>query len=517
LPGVGDLVDMIRGAPSHIIPALKGMINQQMNPYGTILDMAHTVHTALQNPEATISTIGSTLRNATGANEGASALGSALAGGLVTKGIGGLTGGLDATGGAAAAAAAEAASPAGQLGLRSTQGRPIATTIAGPSAAPTLAAQNQAAATTVLGADAGVPHGVRVTPTSLAAARVAPGQVLDAGVASLPTVPLSPAAQAQVVAARGPGTITKPTPNVASQINDLESSLLSGDPISGEQVRNTRNSLSSDANAGMNSADADTRTIAKYKRALVGALDQHVEDTLPTNAPVTAEQIQNARATSAKNYNLQDLIGKGGDIDLQALAAEHRANPNKFTGNTATVAQFASDHPEVTGGITNANRISPPSLASDAAHINIINPRTWVQPLIGAAGRSSLRGPAGAAQGMAEQAPVAGLGGEFNVGPQTAGEAPGAAIPMGPLSTQGIAATPLTQKLGDRMPGQRGAVGAPVDIGGLRQLMNNPRTYGGGAAVPKTAAETELEKILKQLQDAPHTFSGVPLDQSFSQ
>jgi hypothetical protein len=228
------------------------------------------------------------------------------------------------------------------------------------------------------------------------------------------------------------------------------------------------------------------------------------------------DQIQNARATLAKNYNLRDLIGKGGDIDLQALAQMHRDNPNMMTGNTATVAQFASDHPEVTGGITNANRIAPPSLASDAAHINIINPRTWVQPLIGAAGRSSLRGPAGAAQGMAEQAPVAGLGGEFNVGPQTAGEASGAAIPMGPLPTQGITATPLTQKLGDMMPGQRGAVGAPVDIGGLRQLMNNPRTYGGGAAVPKTAAETELEKILKQLQDAPHTFSGVPLGQSFS-
>jgi hypothetical protein len=189
------------------------------------------------------------------------------------------------------------------------------------------------------------------------------------------------------------------------------------------------------------------------------------------------------------------------------------------------VARFVSDHPEVTGGITNANRIAPPSALTDLAHTNIINPRTWIQPLIGAAGRSSLRGPAGAAQGLAERAPVAGLGGEFDIGPQqppatsapTAGEASGAAIPMGPLPTQGITATPLTQKLGDMMPGQRGAVGAPVDIGGLRQLMNNPRTYGGGAAVPKTAAETELEKILKQLQDAPHTFSGVPLGQSFSQ
>jgi hypothetical protein len=181
------------------------------------------------------------------------------------------------------------------------------------------------------------------------------------------------------------------------------------------------------------------------------------------------------------------------------------------------VAQFASDHPEVTGGISNANRTMPPGLGADIAHINIVNPRTWVQPLVGAAGRNSLRRIAGAGEVAPTPAPVAGLGGEFNVGPQTAGEASGAAIPMGPLPTQGITATPLTQKLGDMMPGQRGAVGAPVDIGGLRQLMNNPRTYGGGAAVPKTAAETELEKILKQLQDAPHTFSGAPLGGSFSQ
>ena len=511
---VQDVIDMLGAVPSHILPALKGMVDSiKGNPdpdiKGNLQNLIHTI----TNPQETLSSVGSTLRNATPAQVGANVVAPLVAGmgvGAAGKGVGALAGTSDA-------AAAEAASPAGQLGLRSTAGRPVATLAAGPSAAPTLAAQNQAAAETTLGADAGVPHGVPVNPTSLAAAHVAPGQVLDAGAASLPTVPLSPAAQAQVVAARGPGTITKPTPNVASQINDIESSLLSGNPVSGEQVRNTRNSLSSDANAGMNSADADTRTIAKYKRAIVSALDQHVEDTLPANAPVTAEQIQNARATSAKNYNLQDLIGKGGDIDLQQLAADHRANPNKFTGNTATVAQFASDHPEVTGGISNADRIMPPGLGADIAHINIVNPRTWVQPLVGAAGRNSLRRLPGAGEVAAEPSPVAGLGGEFNVGPQTAGEASGAAIPMGPLPTQGITATPLTQKLGDMMPGQRGAVGAPVDIGGLRQLMNNPRTYGGGAAVPKTAAETELEKILKQLQDAPHTFSGVPLGQSFSQ
>jgi hypothetical protein len=315
----------------------------------------------------------------------------------------------------------------------------------------------------------------------------------------LPTVPLSPAAQSQIALARGPGTITKPTPNVASQINDLESSLLSGDPVSGMQVRNTRNSLNSDADADMNSPDADKRSIAKYKRAIVSALDQHVEDTLPANAPVTAEQVQNARATSAKNYNLQDLIGKGGDIDLQQLAADHRANPNKFTGNTATVAQFASDHPEVTGGITNANRIAPPSLAGDLAHVNIINPRTWVQPLVGAAGRSSLRRIAGVGETAPTPAPVAGLGGEFNPidrTPQpppgmtaspptapnsTAGEASGGQFSLADLLSHGVEQPPAPEP-------SAGPMGAPAPTGipfvrnaahEAGDLALQPHTYGG--------------------------------------
>jgi len=408
---VQDVIDMLKAVPSGLIPAVKGMLSGISNPYGNVLDAAQTVHAAASHPQATLTSIGSALQNATPQQVGANVVAPLVVGGAANKGIG-LAGGSEA-------AAAEAATPAGQLGFRTTEAHPVATLAAGPTAGPTLNAQHQELAHTVLGADAGIPHGVRVSPTSLEAARVKPGELLDNGAASLPTAPLSPNAIAKIQAARGPSTLTKPTPNVAAQIGGIENDLLgnSGRPVTGAEVRATRNSLSSDANVGMQSDDADTRTIAKYKRAIVDALDQHIADTMPANSAVSPDMISNARSTLAQNYTLQDLIGKGGDINLQKLAKMHRDSPNLFTGNTRTVAQFASDHPEVTGGVPNAQRIHPVGLDTDISHINVFNPRSWIQPLVGAAGRSFLRGPEGASLAAARQAPVAGLGGEFDLRP----------------------------------------------------------------------------------------------------
>lgn len=336
------------------------------------------------------------------------------------------------------AAAAEAASLSGQLGLRTTKPHPVASTIAGPTAAPTLDAQNQAAATTVLGADAGVPHGVPVNATSLEAARVKPGTLLDQGAELLPTAPLSSAAQAKVLAARGPSTITKPTPNVEAQINDIESRLTDPDAQhTGAAIRATRNSLSSDANAGMNSADADTRAIAKYKRGIVDALDQHVEDTMPAGSAISPAMLQNARATLAKNYGLQDAIGKGGDINLQQLAKDHRDNPHKYTGNSRTVLQFASDHPEVTGGISDTDRIAPHGLLKDVADTNLISrPIGSIAQIFGGRfARRALTGAPGESLTAAQKAPVAGLAGEFE--PKTPSEPPAApSEPSAPSSPE---------------------------------------------------------------------------------
>jgi hypothetical protein len=283
-----------------------------------------------------------------------------------------------------------------------------------------------------------VPHSSPVTAQSLADARVAPGNLMDQGYGLVQPGPLSPAAREKVLAARGPATITKPTPNFANAVNENESSLL--DPngqFTGAQLRDTRNSLNSDATAGANSDDADVRKIAKYKRNLVGAIDQHVEDALPEGSPITPDMLQNARSTLAKNYTLQDLIDKGGDINLQALAKLHRDNPDLLSGNTRIVAQFAHEHPEVTGSISDNYRISPPSAVGDIASVNPLKPIGTVgQALFGALGRRLLGGAPGEAVGAGMQAPVAGGAGEFSPLDQALGgpaEAPSAA--PAPLDT----------------------------------------------------------------------------------
>lgn len=409
---ITDVVNMLKAVPSGVVKMLEG-IGQTATEHpllGNIPGLLNTFKKVIADPSGTLSAVGSAMRNATPEQVGQNVVAPLAAGGLANEGVG-----LASRFGTGAA---EAATPAGQLGLRTAGG--TGATLAGDTAGPTMNAQNQRVASSVLGADAGVPHSSPVNASTLETAREAPGKLLDTGYGLLPEGPLSPAARNQVAAARGPATITKPTPNVAGQIQDIESSLL--DPngqFTGPQLRATRNSLNSDANAGADSPDADTRSIAKYKRGVVSALDQHLADSLPAGSPVTPDMVQNARGTLAKNYTLQDLIGKGGDIDLQGLAKLHRDSPDLFTGNTRTVAQFASDHPEVTGAISNGDRITPPSAVKDLSMINVLNPRSYVQPLFGALGRRMLRGPSGEAIGSAMQAPVAGLGGEFNPLPLT--------------------------------------------------------------------------------------------------
>ena len=494
---VQDVIDMLHSAATSIGPQIKALVTKGIDPDAAIDQVAHGLRTFLQNPEtATPQVVGQN---------------------VVAPALLGEAGGLLGRGAEAAITPAAEAGPAAQLGLRTAGGLPAK--MAGSTAGPVLDAQNNRVASSVLGADVGVPHSSPVTPQTLAAAREAPGQVLDAGYSQIQPGPLSPAAQAQVTAARGPATITKPTPNVTNQINDIESSLL--DPngqFTGEQLRATRNSLSSDANAGRNSADADTRAVAQYKANVVNALDQHLADSLPPGGTVTPDMVQNARATLAKNYQLQDLIGKGGDIDLQALAKLHRDNPNLLTGNTRTVAQFASDHPEVTGAISDANRISPPSFIGDVAGINPLKPLGTIgHAIFGGAGRRLLTGAPGEAIGSAMRAPVAGLAGEFDTAPAagpSAVPAPSPAPGGAPLDEAlngpgGISAAPI--KLGNVIPGQRGAIGAPTDIGGIRRLMNEPRTYTG----MKPEELTALEDALQKLQQQPRTYSGTPLRDEF--
>ena len=464
---VQDVVRMLKAVPHGVVKTLEGIgQNAYEHPLlGNIPALVDTLKRVAADPSGTLSSVGAALRNATPEQVGENV----VAPTLLTGGVGE---GATAVNGLRTAAAEAAAAPAAQLGLRTADG--VGAKLAGGSAAPAVTMQNNRVAASVLGADAGVPHTAEVNAQTLAAAREAPGKLVTAGYSLVPPGALSDAARAQVAAARGPATITKPTPNVANQINDIESSLL--DPngqFTGEQLRATRNSLNSDANAGMSSDDADTRTIAKYKRSVVAALDQHLADSLPEGSPITPDMVQNARSTLAKNYQLQDLIGKGGDINLQKLAQLYRDNPDLLTGNTATVAQFAHEHPEVTSPISNTNRVNPPGVINDLKSVNIFRPvSSAVQALGGGlVGRRLLLGPRGEAIGQAMQAPVAGLGGEFEPQPLTQlspppGQAPGPTqqgLPLGPGMAPPV---PNNVSVGEGRPGVPGtARGGATGLG----------------------------------------------------
>jgi len=486
-----DVVDMVKAVPAGILPALRGMLqslgNENIHPdAGThILQNAQQLIHAVANPGQILSSVGSTLQNATPAQVGQNVVAPIVAG----MGASRVAGAVGGTAGAAAGTPEE-------LGVTSAENSPLLAGAAGEEGRQALIKQNATNALRVAGNQAGVPSDVPVTPQSLVDARERPGAVLDGAAASIPAGPLSPAAAQAVRAARGPATITGGSPNVEAHMARAEQSLL--DPngqFTGEDIRATRNSHNQSANAGADSTDPDVRAKAAYDRGIVSALDQHVEDSMPANGPFSVDQVKQARATLAQNYMVGDLL-KGSFLDLKGLGKIHADNPNLLTGDLRTLGQFAVDHPEVSGLPSSQERFAPTGFKSG------------VGKAIGAEGGdvgsrlSNIFGvPTGAtrlltgnpAEMVARAAgrPVAGLGGEFEPRP---GEAPGAAIsPEGASavpSAEGITATPLTQRLGDIRPKQRGAVGTPTDIGPLRQLMNNPQTYDNGPIeIPKGAAK----------------------------
>jgi hypothetical protein len=424
---VQDVVDMVTSAVSSLGPQLKQLFTQGIDPDAIIAHVANTARSAIENPSATISSVGSVLRNATPQQVGQNVLGPLVLG----EGLG-AAGKL-----AGAGIAGKALSPTEALGLRTGGTGPGTNFLAGAAGNEGRAAvstQNVNAATRAAGNQVGVPNNVDVTPAALDQAKVVPGKLLDDAAASLPIGPLSPNAAAQLRAARGPATITKPTPNVENQIKDIESLLLNPNgQFTGEQIRATRNSLSSDATAGANSDDADTRALSQYKRNVVAALDQHVADTLPANGPYSLDQVNLARQTLAQNYTVGDLL-KGPYLDLQGLGKLHADNPNLLTGDLRTLGQFAVDHPEVSGLPSPTNRFAPPGYVSGlgkalgpgggdigARLSNIFG----IQPVA----TRLLTGRPSTSKALAAGRPVTGLAGEFEPQPGMQGPTGG---PLGP-------------------------------------------------------------------------------------
>lgn len=332
----------------------------------------------------------------------------------------------------AAGAAEAAAEPSAQLGLRTAEASPIARSIAGSSGREALNLQNHQVGNSVAGAQAGVPHGTDLSYDTLEEARGAPNAIYGRVAQNLPTAPLSPNASAAVQSAGGANRITQGTPDAITNIQGLKNQLLEpGRSFTGDQVVNESRGLRQEGGTNIASDDVSKQQLGKAQLDMARGLEQHIADSLPPNGTTSLDQFQAARTALAKNYAVQSAL-RGPHVDLQALARVQRGDPGLLTGDMKTLADFANEHPEVSTLPSAGTRYAPPGLGKDLGQVNIINPRSWIQPLLGAAARRSLTGSPAEAAAAARTAPVSGLGGEFDELPMNALHTPGEVGPPPP-------------------------------------------------------------------------------------
>lgn len=345
-----------------------------------------------------------------------------------------LLGGARASAEAAALAAQNAPAAVTKYGFRTAEDSPIARNVAGSSGREALSGQNQMLGNTVLGAEAGIPHGTDLSYQALENGRAAPNAVYGRAAAALPDAPLSPSAQSAVQSAGGTGQrITEGTPDAIDAINSLKSQLLAPDrTFTGNQVVNELRGLRQEGYVNAGSDDVSKQQLGRAQLDMARGLEQHVADTLPPDADVSLDQLQAARTALAKNHAVQGAL-RGSDVDMQAIGRIQRADPGLLTGPLADVADFANSNPEVSSLPGAGARYNPPGLARDAASVSLADPRTWAQALSGPLARRILTGSPDAALEAAQTAPVAGAGGTFaplprNPGPLALSAPPGRAF-----------------------------------------------------------------------------------------
>lgn len=317
---------------------------------------------------------------------------------------------------AATLAAQNAPTAVTKYGMRTLSDHPIAAGAAGPSGPQAVALHNQPLGNTVLGAEAGVSHGTRLNPDTLATGRAAPGAVYQRMENSLPTAPLGPNAAGMVQSAgTSANVLTQPSEATQATINAQKARLLQG-PLTGPEVVQTGRALRQEGATRLGSDDVEQHNLGRAQLDMAKALEQHMEDALPPGADVSPEQFQAARTAYAKNMAVQGAL-RGGNVDMHAIARIQRNDPGLLTGPMAHIADFANDHPAVTR-LTNAVEV-PPSIQNDFGKaIGTGSHQGAIDRLFGASGiptiaRRILTGGPDTAMATARQTPVSGLAGEF--------------------------------------------------------------------------------------------------------
>lgn len=345
----------------------------------------------------------------------------------VVGAVRGVTGAIGAASDAASAArAATAPAAVTKYGLRTGQESPIARNVAGESAQPTVTAHNQAIADPTLGAQAGVAPGTPLTPQALEQGREAPESVYSRAENAIPTGHLSPNATAAVQGV-GADDMVVHSPDTQATIDAQKARLLSG-PLTGSQVVNAQRALRFNGFRNTASLDPEQSALGGAQLKMADALHQHMVDTIPPNADVSADQLSAARTALAQNHTVDNLL-EGGNVDLQGLARLHRDNPNMLTGPLRDFAEFADLHPEVSSLPSKGERFNPSGFGKDVASVDLKSPVSYLQPFFGKLARRVLTG-----EKPPVRTPTTGLAGEFGPIDRTPQPPPGltASTPTAP-------------------------------------------------------------------------------------
>jgi len=176
-----------------------------------------------------------------------------------------LAAGASASTEAATLAAQNAPAAVTKYGMRTLADHPVAAGAAGPSGTQAVSLHNQPLGNTVLGAEAGVPHGMPLVPGengSLAGARRAPGSVYDRMESSIPTAPLSPAATKLLNSAgTNENVLTAPSEATQTAIN-TQRAKLTGRPLTGSEVIQTSRALRQEGGARLGSDDVEQQNLS---------------------------------------------------------------------------------------------------------------------------------------------------------------------------------------------------------------------------------------------------------------
>ncbi len=356
--------------------------------------------------------------------------------------------------------------------LQSAVGDQAAAQTVGPQNA--LLAQQKAAATTGIKLDS---NNI-MTPQAIADAK-APHAAVYEELANVPGEGTPGTYTQQLNAIREDKTLSPDAQAAVNKLADAHSEL--GNSAS---VLSDVKALRQKASNLIQNDNPDLQDRGFAMKAMADAQEQVLADrATAAGQPDLAARFQAARKSYAQISSVEDA-SKAGSIDPQALLKAR--NKGQFmSGGLADITNAAEQLPDVVKhqhAFSGGASALPTTLPGAAQGI-----------FRNLGGRALLNGPY---QNSLRTAP--GLGGQFA---PTAAEAPGATIGSTPPPTQGgppatavptagITATPIEPKLGDIMPGQRGAVGPPVDIGELRKLMNSPQTYKNGPIdIPKGAAK----------------------------